>query len=256
MTNDAFTVVVAGGPKAAGRGGHFHQSYAIQMHRVLRPVLARFGVKLVTRNLSSGGGPGAAALSALGFRDLVGDDVDLVVWDAGSATDGGDGAGGEFLDLFLRQALLSGKSKVPVVWAGPGAAFDVLRDLHNAAGADLGGLGTGMDEVPATESDEQAKALPYAARHLKCAEPAAAAGLCAEDRPDRFCAKCWIPRDDVDPKAAFDVDLAESPPQAAEDGGGTMGWREHLLASRVLIMSVLDGLQTAVQVFSEGTMGT
>jgi hypothetical protein len=248
MTNDVFTIVVAGGSSAAGHGGHFHQSYAIQMHRVLRPVLARMGVRLVTRNLSVGSGMGTI-LSVLGFRDLYGDDIDLVIWDAGSAEDSDDGAK-EILDLFLRQALLSGRNKVPIVWVGTNAAFDVLKDLHNAVDADLGEFGTGMDEVKATESHDQVQSLPYLVQYLKCAD--SASSLCAER--ERFCAHCWIPRDDVDPEASFDVDMAESPQSQKSDGN--MGWREHLLASRVLIMSVLDGLQSAIQIFSEGTMGT
>jgi hypothetical protein len=247
MTNDVFTVVVAGDASAAGHGGHFHQSYAAQFHRVLRPILARVGVKLVTRNLSAGSGLGTIQ-SALGFRDLYGDDIDLVIWDSSSAEDTDDNAK-ENLDLFLRQALLSGKSKVPHVWVGANHAFDVLRELHNAVGAAVGEFGTGMDGVSLTESSDQAKELPFAVQYVKCSE--SAANVCTES--ERFCAHCWIPRDDVDPKKAFTVEMAEAPQGQVS---GNMGWREHLLTSRVLIMAILDALQTAIQNFSEGTMGT
>ena len=68
MTNDEFVVVVVGGPSVTGAGNHFRQSWPSQMHRVLAPVLARLGVKLVTRNLShrhSGSVPIALGVSTM-----------------------------------------------------------------------------------------------------------------------------------------------------------------------------------------------
>jgi hypothetical protein len=55
MTNDEFVVVLGGHSAAAGHGGHFRQSYMHQFHRIVSPILARLGVKLVTRNMSQGG---------------------------------------------------------------------------------------------------------------------------------------------------------------------------------------------------------
>lgn len=52
MTNDTFTVVLGGHSAAAGHGNHFHQNYMMQFHKVLAPVFARLGVKLITRNVS------------------------------------------------------------------------------------------------------------------------------------------------------------------------------------------------------------
>ena len=55
LTNDTFTVVLGGHSAAAGHGNHFHQNYMMQFHKVMAPVLARLGVKLVTRNVSQYG---------------------------------------------------------------------------------------------------------------------------------------------------------------------------------------------------------
>lgn len=51
MTNDTFTVVLGGHSAAAGHGNHFHQNYMMQFHKVMAPVFARLGVKLITRNV-------------------------------------------------------------------------------------------------------------------------------------------------------------------------------------------------------------
>ena len=248
MTNDEFVVVVLGDAAAAGHGGHFHQSYAHQLHRTLYPVLARLGVKLVTRNLSSGIGGLGTIQAALGFRDLVGDDIDVLVWDGMAAEDDPDRAR-ETLDFIIRQALLSGKSKIPQIWVGANSAMELLRDWHQTADVDLGEFGTGLKAVKLTESADQARTLPQAVQYLQCASDAQ--DLCRNH--DRFCAKCWIDRPDVDPTQLFDKTVsAETPPGQVT---WHLGWQEHLLRSRVLLMEFLNGLQTAIQTFSEGTMG-
>jgi hypothetical protein len=82
MTNDKFTVVLGGHSAAAGHGNHFRQSYMMQFHQVMAPVFSRFGVKLVTRNLSQGGL--GTIQNAMGMKSLYGDDIDLLLWDTGA----------------------------------------------------------------------------------------------------------------------------------------------------------------------------
>lgn len=82
MTNDQFVVVLGGHSAAAGHGNHFRQSYAMQFHRVMAPVLARLGVKLITRNMSQGGL--GTIQNAMGMQSLYGDDIDLLLWDCGT----------------------------------------------------------------------------------------------------------------------------------------------------------------------------
>lgn len=83
MTNDSFTVVLGGHSAAAGHGNHFRQSYMMQFHKIMAPVFARLGVKLITRNLSQGGL--GTIQNALGMKDLYGDEIDLLLWDSGTS---------------------------------------------------------------------------------------------------------------------------------------------------------------------------
>lgn len=151
---------------------------------------------------------------------------------------------GAHLDFFIRQVLLAG-NKVPIVWAASGS-FQVLKDLHELADVDIGEYGNGMDGIEETTSDEQAKTLPHAVAYTKCAEGKQA--ICQE--AGRYCATCWIDRDDgVKPEAK----------QSDHPAGQVKwhpGWRSHQLQGRVLAFAVMEALQVAVQEFSEGTMGT
>lgn len=61
---------------------HFRQSYMMQFHKVMYPVFARLGVKLVTRNMAQGGM--GTLHSSLGSGSIYGDDVDLLLWDSGT----------------------------------------------------------------------------------------------------------------------------------------------------------------------------
>ena len=146
------------------------------------------------------------------------------------------------VDFFLRQALLSGK-KVPVVWGG---LFTQLKDLHEKVDADVGFFGNGMDGIKEVTSEEQAKEIPYAARFLKCANNRA--DLCKQNR---FCATCWIDRSDVS-RDKF-LQIRDKVPSQVK---WHPGWRYHQLVGRVLALSMLEALQVAIQIWSDGTMGT
>lgn len=236
MTNDQFTIVMAGHSAAAGHGNHFRQSYTHQMHRILAPIFARLGVKLITRNMSQGGL--GTIHHTLGFKDMYGDEIDLVLWDSGM-TEGNQ----ESIDLFYRQALLSGK-RVPVIWGGD---FHLLQNLHNNADADVGEFGVGSDGIILSESEDQVKQLPYAVQYMKCATERQ--DLCASE--PRFCVNCWVKRPDIDEKKMF--------PSMKDRPGGQVrwhpGWRDHQIIGRVLAFAILDALQVAFQTWSEGTMG-
>jgi hypothetical protein len=148
------------------------------------------------------------------------------------------------IEYFLRQGLLSGK-KVPVLWGGP---FDLLKHLHETCDADVGFFGTGMDGILSVTSEEQATTdIPYAARYLKCSKERN--DLCA--RENRFCATCWMDRDDVDKNAFHKISST-----VKSQVRWHPGWRVHQLRGRVLALSILDALQMAIQIWSEGTMGT
>lgn len=237
MTNDSFTVVLGGHSAAAGHGNHFHQSYVMQFHRIMKPIFARLGVTLITRNLSQGGL--GTLHNALGAGSLYGSEIDLLLWDSGMTE-----PGAAHIDLFIRQGLIGG-NRVPVVWAGN---FEVMAALHEHADVDLGEFGSGTDGIPMITDATPAATLPYAARYMKCDSDSKA--IC--DSEPRFCASCWLPREDVpNPNDVFDsIDTRV---------GGQVkwhpGWRVHQLVGRVLAFSVLNALQVAIQRFSDGTMG-
>ncbi|CAB9502397.1 expressed unknown protein [Seminavis robusta] len=237
MTNDTFTVVLAGHSSAAGHGNHFRQSYSMQFQRIMAPIFARLGVKLITRNISQGGL--GTLQNTLGSGDIYGRKIDILIWDSGMT----EIHNRNHIDLFFRQALLAG-DHVPVLWSA-GGTYELLKELHENADVDVGEFGLGLDGIPLTTSDEQAETLPWAVRYLKC-DPANN-DVCK--RHDDYCSKCWIDRDDgIKPEAT----------QKEKFAGQVRwhpGWRQHQLTGRVLAFSVLEALQLAIQQFSDGTMG-
>lgn len=147
------------------------------------------------------------------------------------------------VDLFFRQALLN-KGRVPVVW-GAGQKFDLLKMLHNEADADVGEFGVGWDGVPETVDEHQVESLPYAVQHLKCIDERL--DLCKH--PYKFCAACWIKRQD-----------RKRPTQRQYDKphGQTRwhpGMRHHQLTGRVLAFSILQALQDAVEMIRSSNEG-
>ncbi len=124
MTNDDFTIVLAGDSSAAGLGNHFLQSYMMQFHNIMEPIMERLGVKLVTKNLAN------AAVgtlpTGLGSGSIYGEKVDMIIWDS-EISDGYDNEAAA--DLFFRQALLAGDR--PPALVGPPSLFNVLKNLHN-----------------------------------------------------------------------------------------------------------------------------
>jgi hypothetical protein len=81
MTSDTFTVVMGGHSAAAGQGNHFRQSYMMQFHKIMYPIFARLGVKLVTRNFGQGGL--GTIQSSMGSGSIYGNEIDLLLWDSG-----------------------------------------------------------------------------------------------------------------------------------------------------------------------------
>jgi len=198
------------------------------------PIFARLGVKLITRNVGQGGL--GTIQAGMGSGSIYGDEVDVLLWDSGMTE--GDPA---HVDIFYRQALLAG-NRVPVLWGGP---FELLRMLHEEADVDVGDWGTAMDGMPKVESLEQAKDLPWAARYMKCQDEVE--DLCKEE--PRFCAKCWIDRDD---------NIVPEAKQLNQPKGQVKwhpGWRTHQLMGRNLAFGILEALQSAVNIWTEGVMG-
>jgi hypothetical protein len=205
----------------------------MQFYRVMRPVFARLGVKLITRNISQGGL--GTIQGAMGSAGIYGDEIDLMIWDSGMT----EGGAPEHVDLFLRQALIAG-NRVPVVWGGN---FELLRMLHEEADADVGEFGWATADMPITENEEQMKDLPWAYQRMKCSDENQ--DFCKENR---FNSTCWIDRPDG---------IKPETPQLDQPKGQVKwhpGWRSHQLTGRNLAFAVLEALQNAVNIWSEGTL--
>mmetsp|Transcript_27767 Transcript_27767/g.65251 ORF Transcript_27767/g.65251 Transcript_27767/m.65251 type:complete len:895 (-) Transcript_27767:3416-6100(-) len=234
MTQDTFTVVMAGHSAAVGKGNHFRQSYMMQFHKVMYPIFARLGVKLITRNIGQAGL--GTIQGGMGSGSIYGDEVDLLLWDSGMTE-----SDPEHVDIFYRQALLAG-NRVPVLWGGP---FKLLQMLHEEADVDVGDWGTAMDGIMEVEDLEQAKTIPWAARYLKCKDEAN--DICKEE--SRFCSKCWSDREDNIVPEAKQRDHPEGQVKWHP------GWRSHQLMGRNIAFAVLEALQSAINIWTEGVMG-
>ena len=75
ITQDTFTLVMGGHSAAAGHGNHFQQSYTLQFQKVMEPIMARLGVKLMSHNLGYGGL--GTVHSTLGAGDIYGKEIDI-----------------------------------------------------------------------------------------------------------------------------------------------------------------------------------
>jgi hypothetical protein len=60
---------------------NFRQSYMMQFHKIMEPIFARLGVKLITRNFGQGGL--GTIQTSMGSGSIYGDEVDLLLWDSG-----------------------------------------------------------------------------------------------------------------------------------------------------------------------------
>lgn len=54
----------------------------MQFHKVMAPVFAHLGVKLITRNVGMGGL--GTLHNSLGSASIYGDEIDLLLWDTGT----------------------------------------------------------------------------------------------------------------------------------------------------------------------------
>lgn len=65
----------------------------MQFHKIMYPVFARMGVKLITRNMAQGGL--GTVQAGMGSGSIFGDEVDLLLWDSGKVDDDDGSSGNE-----------------------------------------------------------------------------------------------------------------------------------------------------------------
>ena len=215
----------------ASNGGK--QSFIMQFHKVMAPVFARLGVKLVTRNMAQGGL--GTIQGSLGLQSIYGDEIDMLLWDSGM-TEGGVG----HVDLVARQGTLG--KRVPL-FMGLGMDMNLMTRLYDN-GMDVGGFLTATAGMPETTSVSQAEEVPYAARYVNCGP--AMKEYCKQ--VPRFCWNCWLGDDKITPPQ-------KQRDQSSDNSNFHPGWRELQIRGRNLAMMVLRALQEAVEVWKSNVQG-
>jgi hypothetical protein len=82
MTEDMFVFAMGGHSSAAGHGNHFTQSYTLQVQWILEGVFSRLGVRHQSRNIGLGGL--GTAQTGIATKQMLGHDVDVLMWDSGA----------------------------------------------------------------------------------------------------------------------------------------------------------------------------
>lgn len=55
----------------------------MQFHKIMHPIFARLGVKLITHNIANGGL--GTIQNAMAAGSLYGEEVDIILWDSGTS---------------------------------------------------------------------------------------------------------------------------------------------------------------------------
>lgn len=227
MTNDSFNVILGGHSAAAGHGNHLKQSYIMQFHKIMEPVFALLDVPLLSRNVARGGL--GTLQDSLGFRDMYGEDIDVLIWDSGMT----EGRDVHAVDIFYRQGLISG-NRVPYLLDG-GGSKEVLSYYNANANADVGTIGSGMIGIPECVDEIQCEKLAYATRYMKCSVEAAS--LC---NANKFHSNCWVERDDFTPET-----------KQQEKPGSQVRWhpgfRSHQIEGRIIAFTVLRAIKHGLE---------
>lgn len=222
MTNDNFYVVLAGHSAAAAHGNDFLQDKVLSMHTILEPVFSKLGMRLISRNMAMGG-VGTLQFSLAG-KSLYGE-ADVLIWDSGM-TEGGD-----TVDFFNKQALLSG-ARLPILLTS--MPFEIHRESNNTAWVgDVKATNVGF--MPVTVDEVQVDKVPFAARYMNVAEARLKNG-------EKYNSICWEPRTDFTP----DVKQAEHP---GSQVGWHPGWRAHQWEGRIYALILLEGLERALDMW-------
>ena len=236
MTHDDFYVVLGGHSSAAGHGNNFMQSKMMQFHYIMEPVLAKLGVRLVSRNMAMGG-VGTLG-SAMGGADIYGE-ADIMIWDS-QMTEREKG----LHDLFNRQAILSGE-RVPVLLQPN--MYDIeeqSENTYNWGGGDTIPIRSDFDTglLQKTVDEEQAQSLPYAVRYMGC--ESGNDGLCKDHI---YNSECWVRRSDYNPPKKLKME---------KHVGGRASWhpgnRVHQLIGRKWSLIVLYALEKALKDWESG----
>ena len=271
FTNDHFTVALGGHSSAAGHGNNFVQANMAQMNEVLEPLFDKLGVTFVARNMAMGSF--GTMQSALAGGGVYGTETDVVVWDSmmtegsnyhvngpggasgtGSKTSKYKGKKSDYIDLYFRQALISG-NRAPFLLQHQAGCSDKngnvckqLAELHETTDADVGHLwyqawelfdGDNM-RIPKTDIHDPMK-ITKAVRWMNCGDKTEETEAWKEHKCEGV---CWIDRDDVTPPKV----QRDEPPSCVS---WHPGWREHRYRGRVTAYYLLMATKQALKIWAE-----
>jgi len=229
MTEDIFVVAMSGHSAAAGHGNHFTQSYTLQVQWILEGVFSRLGVRHQARNVGLGGL--GTVQTGLATKQILGHDVDILMWDSGMTE-----KEPRARDLLFRQGIL-GDGKVPMLWAAA-PRNDMIGMLNEHADADILMLGEN-DVLTTAETLEEVAELPWAAQYVRCGNEISS--IC---RDNEYAGVCWVERDDFKPKT-----------QQKKEPGGRARWhpgnRHHQLTGRSIAYTILEALKEALTMWND-----
>ncbi|KAL7579689.1 hypothetical protein ACA910_021835 [Epithemia clementina (nom. ined.)] len=239
MTEDRFTVAMAGHSAAAGHGNHFPQTYTLQIQRILEPVFARLGVKMSGRNFGMGGL--GTLHNTIASGDIYGKDVDILLWDSGMTEPEVEARG-----IMAIQGLV-GIDRAPFLWFQRDKER-ILTTIHDLTGADVAVYGDPSILKKTVQTAEELEKLPWAVQYLDC--PSVMKEYCGSIR---YNGTCWLDR------TAFQwqgMDLSYKPTTTQQPvPGGRAGWhpgnREHQIMARLFTFTILLALRDALKMWYE-----
>lgn len=233
VTQDTFVFAMAGHSAAAGHGNHFQQSYTHAYGKIMEPVLARLGVHASSRNFGFGGL--GTIQTAMGAGDLMGRDVDVLVWDSGMTEKGAA------IGVLGVQAALAG-DRIPLFLADD----QYVEELNVGADMDTG-VANGGDSLKPPQiitSVEQFRSLPWAAQCISAMDK----DLMPLCKGQEYRGVCWIDRSHFEWQ---ELNMSYTPPNTEQmEPGGRASWhpgeRVHQVKGRALAGLVLYAIRDAL----------
>jgi hypothetical protein len=258
FTNDDFTVALGGHSAAVGHGNNFNQSSMVQMERILKPYFHNLGVKFTARNMAMGSF--GTLESAMAGGGVYGDDNDVIIWDTmmTERSNGGTKTPVDYIDMFYRQAVVSGQKAPFLLQHQPGCAHTKgnvcghLAKLHDVGGADVGHLWYLFSEVfqgpkalaPKTDGGHPEK-LSKSLRWMYVGDTPEEEGAWRKHKCEGI---CWVDREDgtrpsVKQVGAPNNNRAFHPSCVSWHPG----WREHKYKGRLMAYYILAAARTALK---------
>lgn len=204
----------------------------------MEPVFARLGVLSVSRNFGFGGL--GTIQTGMATSDLMGPDIDILMWDSGMTEKRSTAPG-----VLVVQAILGG-DRVPY-YLGPGG---FTNKLFEGTGSDVGAL---VEAAPCLKrlanTMEELEKLPFATRCLSFGPELKP--VCAGNH---YRGHCWVDRSDFEWGG---MNMSYVPSGQVDECGGRASWhpgdRVHQIKGRMIAGVVLNALRDGLLAWKNST---